>query len=200
MCINKIELFDINSQIINEFLSYLPNIISWHQITLLRIENPFDLFQLRFLVSKMINLRTLELDYDFYRDSEDNLKNLNIIDLLNDTSLCNMLMSNGLQKLSLVTDSEHPDTIDIAYLIVKQLPHLEIIELNCCNSEVPETLHILMNGLTKLNFIIFQGALRSTNDLHSKLRDLQKYNIRAYRMEYCNVIPYHGTAVLYVWL
>jgi hypothetical protein len=108
-------------------------------------------------------------------------------------------MSNGLQKLSLVTDSEHPETIDIACLIVKQLPHLEIIELNCFNKEVPETLHILMNGLPKLNFIIFHGFLRSTNELHSKLRDLQKHNIRAYRMEYCNLSPYDG-AVLYVWL
>jgi hypothetical protein len=199
VCINKIELFNIDSQINNEFLSYLPYIISWHQITSLRIENPFDLFQLRFLVSKMINLRTLELDYDFYRDSEDNLKNLNIIDLLNDTSLCNMLMTNGLQKLSLVTDWKHPDTIEIASLIVKQLSHLEIIELTCFNREVPETLHILMNGLPKLNFIIFRSGLRNKNELHSKLGDLQKHNIRAYRMEYCNALPY-GAAVLYVWL
>jgi len=108
-------------------------------------------------------------------------------------------MSNGIQKLSLYTDWKHPDTIEIASLIVKQLPHLEIIELNCFNSEVPETLHILMNGLPKLNFIIFHGDLRSTNELHSKLRDLQKHNIRAYRMEYCNPLPY-GPAVLYVWL
>lgn len=190
----------MGSQINNEFLFSLPNIISWHQITSLRIVSPSDLIQLRFIVSKMINLRTLELDYDFYRNSEHVSKKLNIIDLLDDTSLCNMLTSNGLQKLSLDTPSENTDTIDIAPLIVKQLPHLEIIKLNCYNRQVPETLHILMNGLPKLNFVIFHGELADVNELHSKLRDLQKYNMRAYRIDYCNPFPHYGIAVLYVWL
>jgi hypothetical protein len=92
------------------------------------------------------------------------------------------------------------DMTDIASLIVKQLPHLKIIELNCHNRQVPETIHILMNGLPKLNFIIFHGGLRSVNELHSELRDLQKCNMRAYQMEYCNPLPYYEVGALYVWL
>jgi hypothetical protein len=42
------------------------------------------------------------------------------------------------------------------------------------------------------------GGLRSVNELHSKLRDLQKYNMRAYRMEYFDPLPYYGAEALYV--
>jgi hypothetical protein len=54
-------------------------------------------------------------------------------------------MSNGLQKLHLYTDWEYPYMIGIASLIVKRLPPLQIMELNFHSSQVPETLHILMN-------------------------------------------------------
>jgi hypothetical protein len=109
-------------------------------------------------------------------------------------------MSNGLQKLYLYTELEHPGTTEIASLIVKQLPHLKIIELNCHNRQVPETLHILMSDLLELNFVIFHGYLSNVNELHSKLRDLQKSNMRAYRMEYCEPLPGYGDGALYVWL
>ena len=111
-----------------------------------------------------------------------------------------MLTSNGLQKLNLDTDSEHPDTIDIASLIVKRLPNLEMIELNCCNRQVSKTLHILINGLPRLNFIIFHGGWMDANDRHSTMCDLPKYSTRPCRMEYCNPLKYEGAAVLYVWL
>jgi hypothetical protein len=188
------------SQINNEFLSYLPILISWHHITLLSIVNPFDLSKLRFLVSKMINLRTLDLTYDFYYTTKYDSKKLNIVDLLNDTSLCKMLMSNGLQKLHLDACWKHPDTTEIASLIIKQLPHLKIIELNCYNVQVPETLHILMSGLPELNFIVFDSYCGGVNELHSELRDLQKSNMRTYRMEHCDPLPGYALGALYVWL
>jgi hypothetical protein len=185
------------SQMKDEFLSYLPTIASYHQITSLTIDDPLDLRQLRLILSKMINLRTLQLNYHFDYDSNDDSNKQNLIDLLNDTSLCNILMSNGLQKLHLYTDWEYPDMIGIASLIVKQLPHLQIIELNCHDSQVPETLHILMNGLSKLTFLTFNGGWGGGNQPHSKMRDLQKYSTCAYRLEYDNALA--GDEMLYVW-
>jgi hypothetical protein len=181
------------SEIKDEFLSYLPT-ISLHQITSLKIDDPLDLCQLRLLLSKMINLRTLQLNYYFNYNLDDDSNKQYLIDLLNDTSLCTIHMSNGLQKLHLYTDWKYPDMIGIAFLIVKGLPHLQIIELNCHNNQVPETLHILMNGLSKLTFLIFHGR----NEQLSKMRDLQKYSTRAYRMEFYNELA--GDKMLYVWL
>jgi hypothetical protein len=110
-------------------------------------------------------------------------------------------MSNGLQKLCINADSIHPDTTEIASVIVKQLPHLKIIELNCHNQQVPETLHILINGLLKLNFIMIDSHFGGINKLHSELRDLQKYNImRVYRIEYCDLLLINGLGALCVWL
>ncbi len=146
----------------------------------------------------MINLRTLQLNYHFDYDSDDDSNKQNLIDLFNDASLCNILMSNGLQKLFLYTDSGYPDMTDIAFLIVKQLPHLQIIELCINNIQIVETLLILMNGLPKLNFIIFHGGLEGGNQEHSKMRVLRKYSMRDYRMEHCNLLD--GAAMLYIWL
>lgn len=198
--VNQITFFQMASEINNEFLSYLPITISWHHITSLNIHNPFDLSQLRFLVSNMTHLRTLELNHDDNRISEFDSKDINIIDLLNDTSLCNTLMSHGLQRLNLDTNGNHPGTTDIASLIVKQLPHLKIIEFNCHNEQALQTLHILMNDLLQLSFIIFHCPLTSIGGLHSNLSDLQTYNGRAYRMEYTNAFPWVEAGTLYVWL
>jgi hypothetical protein len=186
------------SQINDEFLSYLLTIAPWHQIISLKIDDPLDLCQLRSLLSKMINLRTLQLHYHFDYDFDDDSNKQNLIDLFNDTSLCNILMSNGLQKLFLYTDSGYPDMTNIAFLIVKQLPHLQIIELCINNIQMFETLLILMNGLPKLNFVIFHGGLEDGNQEHSKMRVLRKYSTRAYRMEHCNLLD--GAEMLYVWL
>ncbi|CAF4449017.1 unnamed protein product [Rotaria sp. Silwood2] len=198
-CINNITLDGRRSQINDEFLSYLPTVVSWHQITSLTIGDPSDLCQLGLLLSKMIHLRSLELHYHFDYDFDDDSNKQNLIHLFNDTSLCNILMSNGLQKLHLYTNWDYPDIISIAYLIVKQLPQMEIIELNCHNSsQVPETLHILMNGLPKLNFIIFHGFLTGENQQESKMRDLQKHCRRAYRMEYRGSLT--DVTILNIWL
>jgi hypothetical protein len=198
VCINQIDMPGDRSQIKDEFLSYLPTISSLDQITLLKIDDPLDLCQLRLLLSKMINLRTLQLNYHFDYDFDDDSNKQYLIDLLNDTSLCNILTSNGLQKLHLYTSWKYPDMINIAFLIVKGLPDLQIIELNCRNSQLPETLHILMNGLPKLAFLIFHGSRRDRNQQHPKMRDLQKYSTRAYRMEYYDELS--GERMLYVWL
>jgi hypothetical protein len=171
--INKIIMNGTYPEMNDEIFCYLPIITPWHQITSLRIDDPLDLYQLRLVLSKMINLRTLHLNYHFDYDSDNDSNNQNLIDLLNDT-LCNILMINGLQKLDLYMNWKHPDMISIASLIVKQLPHLQIIELNCATSQVPETLDILMNGLLKLNFIIFHGRLGFVSEVESKIHDLRK--------------------------
>jgi len=64
----------------------------------------------------MIHLRTVQLNYHLDYDSNKH----KLIDLLNDTSLCNILMSNGLQKLHLYTDWEYPDMI-ITYTYERSL-------------------------------------------------------------------------------
>ena len=202
--INEIYMDCRNSEMNDKYLFYLPTLILWHKITSLTIHDPSDLYQLRLLVSKMINLRTLELCYHFNYSSDANSNKQNLIDLLNDTSLCNILMSNGLQKLNLDTNGKYPDMIEnIASLIVKQLPHLQIIELRLHDSQniqVPEGLHILINGLPKLNFLIFHGSLRGGNEQHSKMRDLWKNSTRAYRMECYNPLIIIGASILYLWL
>ncbi|CAF0774666.1 unnamed protein product [Rotaria sordida] len=198
-CINQITLDGRYSQTNDECLSYLLTIVSCQQITSLTIDDPFDLCQLRLLLSKTIHLRTLELLYYFDYDLDDERNKQNVIKLFNDTSLCNILMSNGLKKLHFYTDWQYPDTIGIVSLIVKQLPHLEIIELNCHDgSQVPETLHILINGLPKLNFIIFHTLLTGENEQESKMRDLPNRCKRAYRLENLRELA-HAT-ILHVWL
>ncbi|CAF4979194.1 unnamed protein product [Rotaria magnacalcarata] len=103
-----------NSEMNDKYLSYLSTTISWHQIASLKIIDPLDLRQLRLLVSKMINLRTLEVYYQFNDEDDADLNKPNLLDLLNDTFLCNMLMSNEFKKLNLHTNWEYPDMIGIA--------------------------------------------------------------------------------------
>ncbi|CAF4487964.1 unnamed protein product [Rotaria socialis] len=67
------------------------------------------------------------------------------------------LNSNGLRQLYLSTGRGQPDLINIAYLIVERLPHLQIIELNGANDELIKISHILSNGLSKLNFLKIIG-------------------------------------------
>ncbi|CAF3639615.1 unnamed protein product [Rotaria socialis] len=198
-CINQIALGGGCSPANDELLSYLLTIVSCRQITSLTIDDPFDLCQLRLLLSKMIHLRTLELFYHFNYDLDDERNKQNVIKLFNDILLCNILMSNGLKKLHFYTDWEYPDMIGIVSLIVKQLPHLEIIEINCHNSShIPEILHIVINGLPQLNFIVFHGWLTGENEQESKMRDLPNHCKRAYRME--NLREVADATILQVWL
>ncbi|CAF3595229.1 unnamed protein product [Rotaria sordida] len=148
-------------------------------------------------LSRALNNRLTCINQITLDDDERNKQN--VIKLFNDTSLCNILMSNGLKKLHFYTDWQYSDMIGIVSLIVKQLPHLEIIELNCHDgSQVPETLHILINGLPKLNFIIFHTLLTGENEQESKMRDLPNRCKRAYRLENLRELA-HAT-ILHVWL
>ncbi|CAF3301331.1 unnamed protein product [Rotaria socialis] len=74
-----------------------------------------------------------------------------------DNGLWSAENSNGLRQLYLSTGRGQPDLINIAYLIVERLPHLQIIELNGANDELIKISHILSNGLSKLNFLKIIG-------------------------------------------
>jgi hypothetical protein len=106
-------------QINDEFLSLSPSIVLWHQITSLDIGQPFNSTHLHLLFSKMTNLCTLELHYRSGYEYKIDLKEEILIDLLNDTTLCNMLMRNGLRQLKLFTAWKQPNLLNIAYLIVE---------------------------------------------------------------------------------
>ena len=201
--VNKIYIDCRFFEMDDKYLSYLSTIISWYKITSLSIHDPLDLCQLRLLVLKMINLRTLELSYHFDRNSNDDSYQQNLIDLFNDTSLCNMLMSNGLQKLHLYSRQVYPDMIGIASLLVKQLPHLQIIELSChnhCDRQILEALHILINGLSKMNFIILHSGLTGKNQRHSIMHDPWKNSMRTYRIEYYIPSITIDETIVYFWL
>ena len=183
----------------DDVFSHLTKTNSWHQITSLFIDDPLDLYQLRLVLSQMINLRTLQLCYTFDYDSDNDLNNQKIINLLSDTSLCRMLMSNGLQKLIFYADCEDQNMINIASLIVKQLPHLQIIELMAdTHDQLPEILYILISGLSKLNFIIIHGGYKSLGVLHPEIHDLRKKITRPYRIDYHDSVI--EASMLYVWL
>jgi hypothetical protein len=139
----------------NEFLSYVPFIVLWHQITLLSIDDPFNLSTLYSLFSQMSNLRTLDLNCSLDSRSDDNnLRQRTLISFLNDIRLCNMLTSNRLRQLNLWIQWDQPNLIDVTYFIAERLSHFQIIELRCVGCQVAEILHILTNGLQKLNFLI----------------------------------------------
>ena len=54
--------------------------------------------------------------------------------------------------------ADQSNLIDIAHLIVELLPHLQVIELDGDNDEVIEMLHIFINGLSKLTFVLRCGC------------------------------------------
>lgn len=191
-------IMDINDpQINNEFLSYSPSLFSWYQITSLTIYEPFDLVYLHLLFSQAINLRTLELNCRLHFYPEDDLKDQTLINFLNDTSLCNILMSNGLRQLILFFQYNSSNLIGIAHLIVERLSLLEVIELHCSGDQVPKTLRILMNGLSKLNFLTIHG-LRCDNQHNTRSDDPHNSNTHRFRTEVYNVMGDVG--VVYIWL
>ena len=128
---------------------------SWHQVTSLSIGQPFNSILLHCLFSQLANLRTLKLHYQSEYDSKIGLNEENLIDLLSDASLCNMLLSNGLRQLNLSTYWNQPSLKNIAYLIVER-----IIKLIDSNDELVKMSHILINGLSKLNFLKSCGWIK----------------------------------------
>ncbi|CAF4474938.1 unnamed protein product, partial [Rotaria sp. Silwood2] len=194
---NTIRMSDNYDQINDEFLYLSPSIVPWHQVISLIIAQPFNSIHLHFLFSQLTNLRILELHYRSEYASQINLKEEILIDLLNDASLCNMLMSNGLRQLNLITFWNQPNLINIAYLIVERLPHLQAILLDSNSNQFIKISHILINGLSKLNFLTIIGCIKYGKLYEKKLRDLQNSIIRSFRTEVPNTTD---EDTLFVWL
>jgi hypothetical protein len=189
-----------HDQFNEEFLSLSPPIVPWHQITSLSIGQPFNSTHLHLLFSQMTNIRILELHYISKFSYRSDLKEETLIDLLNDASLSNMLMSNGLRQLNLFTAYKQPNLINIAYSIVKRLPHLHVIELHGIGCQLIGMIHILINGLSKLSFLTLNGNHPCHDDgklYEEKLRNLQTSNTRSFQTEVPNTM-YEKS--LFVWL
>ena len=187
-----------NDQMNETFLSFSLPIVPWHQITILSIGEPFNRNHLHLLFSQATNLRTLELHYRAVYDCRYHLKEETLIDLHNDSSLCNMLMSNGLRQLNLFVVWQQPNLLEIAYSIIARLPHLQVIEIHGHVYDVIEMSHILINGLEKLSFLTLNGILRCNKSYEKKLHDKQRIlNTRSFRTEVPKTID---DDILFVWL
>jgi hypothetical protein len=94
-------------------------------------------------------------------------------------------MANGLRQLSLSTQEAFyiSNWVEIANLIVELLSHLEIMELDGFSYQLIEMTPVLINGLSKLNFLTFLGNLQEGNINEKKLHDLQNSIIRPFRTE-----------------
>ena len=97
---NEITMSDECDQTNGEFLSLSSSIMCWDRIISIDILQPFDSTYLHVLFSHAINLRILKLEYRAEWDRQDLLEDETLIDLIDDESLCNVLMSNGLRQLS----------------------------------------------------------------------------------------------------
>ncbi|CAF4967810.1 unnamed protein product, partial [Rotaria sp. Silwood1] len=194
---NKIIMSQDYDRMNDEFLSFSPPIVPWHHVTSLTIAEPFNRNHLHLLFSQATNLRTLELHYRLEFDSKIGLKEETLIDLLSDSSLCNMLMSNGLRQLNLFTVWKQSNLLNIAYSIVERLSHLQVIELHGIVCEIIEVAHILINGLSKLSFLTLDGELQRGKLYDKRLRDLQNSNTRSFRTEVPNT---RDGNILFVWL
>ncbi|CAF4488866.1 unnamed protein product, partial [Rotaria sp. Silwood2] len=94
---NKIIMTEHYDQMNDEFICLSPYIVAWHKITSLSIGQPFNSTHLHFLFSQTTNLRNLKLKYRTRYATEFDFEDENLIDLLNDVSLCNIVMSHGLR-------------------------------------------------------------------------------------------------------
>jgi hypothetical protein len=184
---------------IDEFLSFSPPIVPWHQITPFSIIQPLDSTHLHCVISQMTNIRKLELQYQDKDHVQIDCKGETLVNILDDASLCNMLMSNRLRQLNLFTidDNDKSNWINIASLIVERLYHLQIIELNGMKDRLIQMTHILINGLSKLNFLTFIGSLQEGKIYEKKLRDLQNSNTRSFRTEVPDTMYYD---TVFIWL
>jgi hypothetical protein len=108
-----------------------------------------------------------------------------------------MLTSNGLRQLNLETFLKQPNLINIAYLIIERLSHLQVIELQGSNCEFIKMSHILINGLSKLTFLTINGCIKYGKLYEKKLRDLQNSITRSFRTEVPNSTD---EDTLLVWL
>lgn len=147
----------------------------------------------------MTNLRILTLKYV---DELSHLVLFNgniLIDLIDDKSLCNILTSNGLRQLNLVTDSDQSNLINLGQFILERLPYLEVIEIHGCRQQIEliEMAFILINGLSKLSFIALSG-FKEICLIYEKRITLFNSNTRHCRMEMITQCYYGNT--LLIWL
>ena len=159
--------------------------ICWDRITSISIYQPFLSSYLRVLFSQTTNLRILTLTYstEWCRRDLSNDKTSNS-SLINDESLCNILTSNGLRQLNLITYSGHFNLINLSHLIVERLPYLEVIEMNgdLQQIELIEMTSIFINGLSKLSFVTLSG-FDEIYLIYEKKITLCNSNTRSLRME-----------------
>jgi len=109
-------------------------------------------------------------------------------------------MSVGLRQLNLFTALDQSNLINIAYLIIERLSYLQVIELCGLTCELVEMPHILINGLSKLNFLILSGSYECDNRCGiiygTKLRALQNSNTRSFRMVIINEVKQEANVEL----
>ncbi len=185
-------------QINGEFLCLSPNIICWDRVTSLCILQPFNSTYLHVLFTQTTNLRILSLIYLLTSHSDELcLRDKTLIDLINDQSLCNILMSHGLRQLNLCICSGHKNLTNLAHLIVDRLPYLEAIQLNMNDVELIEMASIFINGLSKLSFVALSGST-DIYSVYQKEITLCNSNTRAFRMEMSNEGINSNT--LLIWL
>lgn len=182
-----------------EFLSFSPPIVPWHQITSFSVIQPFNSTRLHCAISQMTNIRKLELNYRCVDDLPIDWKEKGVVNVLSDAALCDTLRSNGLRQLNLFTvdDNGNSDWTNIAYFIVERLCHLEIIELHGMNDQLIQMAHILINGLLELKFLTFVGSLQEGHIYEKRLRDLQNSNTRSFRTEVPNTMD---NDTVFIWL
>jgi hypothetical protein len=179
-------------------ISYLPAIVSRHEIVHLTVNDTLKLSQLRLILSHTSRLHTLEFDerISYYEELNPN-ERLLLIDLLDDGLTCSMLMSNGLRKLIFSIPSDMPDCMRIGQMIVERLQRLQLVNIYCCESDVARFLHLLINGLPNLIFLVADCGYMNSRLRQSQLRALQTPDTRPFRTE---LDPLRDGGFIYVWL
>jgi hypothetical protein len=162
----------------------MPSIVPWHQIIHLTVNDTLKLTQLRSILSHVSRLHTLKLNQSVGHINKLNAdKRFLLIDLLEDISTCNMLISNGLRKLSFGILSDMSNIIDIARLIVERLSQLQIMRIHCSEDDMPTFVHTLINGLPNLTFLVANCGSMNGTWTELKLRALQTSDTRAFQTQ-----------------
>ena len=182
---NNIRMSERYNEINGECLCSPLSIIPWHQITSIDLPQLLNPTLLRRLISQLTNIRKMEIEYAYRDDYDPQLKEETLINILNDGSLCAMLMTNGLRELhlSVTKVAFTSDHIKLANLIVERLFRLEIMKLVGFSDQLLEMTPILINGLPKLSFFQFGGNLQESQIDERKLHDLHNSINRFFRTE-----------------
>lgn len=187
---------EVDEQVFYSSLSIIP----WHQITSIDIPQLFNRTFLHRLISQLTNLRKLKLEYLDRTYSHSYCKDETLLNILNDCSLCAMLMANGLRQLVLSVEKAAftSTSIEIANLIVQRLCHLEIVTLDGFSDQLLQMTPILLNGLRKLSFFTFIGNIEENQINEKKLHDLQHSITRSFRTAVRNTFRENNQVL--IWL